>query len=637
MAYTQEQIYDAMRAADRAGDAAAVRRLAAELRRMEGGQQRTAQPKPPSRLRQLGDATVNTVAGLAQGALAIPDTLQSGGNALMRIGNNVKRGGGAMLLDAIGADRAASGLRQEQGVFDRMYSQQAQRTAGNAIERMAPTPQDTAGKVARFTAQIAGGAMIPLGQKPAPRPQMPRPAPQQASTLADDAERAGVRLLRSDVKPPRTFVGKTAQATGERIIGTGTGGLRQAQQAERIAAVRSLADDFGVVDDGAGLVDDVMADLAKTRGGQLQRLTGAKNSVIDGIDGVVPVDRTVTAIDQQIARLKGLKLPEMNTVVSKLEGWKAAIQGQNLRNIEDIRKSMGKAFSAPELAGVADEGQKAVNAIYAPLRAEMGTFISNRAGPAGFSKWKGANDQLAAMAGELKDKSFVRVMNNAEVTPENVATMLFSKKASQVRRLYANLSGPGRAKAQTAIIARAIDKAGGIDQISPERFTGEVGRLGKSIGVFFQGDELARLEGLNRVLQATRRASEAALAPPTGVQTAMAGVYGGAGVVGGIPGLLAVQGYGLLARVYENTGVRTALLRLGKTKAGSPAEAALMQRAMTGISSVIAANRDKIANVANDPVGIPLAADEGLTGTVTDDGTSPGYGEEYQQEQQPAF
>jgi hypothetical protein len=50
-----------------------------------------------------------------------------------------------------------------------------------------------------------------------------------------------------------------------------------------------------------------------------------------------------------------------------------------------------------------------------------------------------------------------------------------------------------------------------MDAISPERFTTQMSTLGKSIGVFFDGKDLARVEGLTRVLRATQRASEANL------------------------------------------------------------------------------------------------------------------------------
>jgi hypothetical protein len=111
--------------------------------------------------------------------------------------------------------------------------------------------------------------------------------------------------MTSDVVPPRTFASKWLQTIGERIPGAGTGGVRRAQQTERIEAVRNVLREFGA-DDAARAADDVMKDLATKRGADLAKYTGLKTEVIErlGETGIVPMTKTVQAIDEQIAKLQ---------------------------------------------------------------------------------------------------------------------------------------------------------------------------------------------------------------------------------------------------------------------------------------------------------------------------------------------
>jgi hypothetical protein len=107
-----------------------------------------------------------------------------------------------------------------------------------------------------------------------------------------------------------------------------------------------------------------------------------------------------------------------------------------------------------------------------------------------------------------------------------------------------------------------------------------VKRLGSQIGVFFEGQDLQRVKGLSRVLELTKRASEAAAHPTTGAQLALpvgaavlTDVLGGAGAatVGG-------AAIGGLARLLESAPVRNLLLKIPRTQKGSAEEAALVKR-----------------------------------------------------------
>jgi len=248
---------------------------------------------------------------------------------------------------------------------------------------------------------------------------------------------------------------------------------------------------------------------------------------------------------------------------------------------------VGQAFTDPSLSGVRDTGQKALSRIYAPLKEDMTEFIRNNGQRRDVTKFVVSNKRLSDLAGELKSGTLKSVLNRGDTTPEVINLMLFSQKPSDLQTLYRGLSAEGRANAQMAIIARAAERAGGYDAVSPERFLTELKRLGNPVNVFFRGDDLERVQGLVKALKLTQRAPVAAAAPPTGVQAVpfvagslLTDLLGGAGAATGT-----AVGLGVAARVFESKPMRQILTRLPKVQAGSKEEAALIKRFVSIVES----------------------------------------------------
>jgi hypothetical protein len=448
------------------------------------------------------------------------------------------------------------------------------------------------GPAAEIAAQLVGGTAGAVG---ASRLAGTRFAPggltPQQQEAIDAAESLGIRTLTSDVLPPQTFVGRSAQSTSERIPFAGTGGIRQSQADERVTAVRDVIREYG--GEGGDAVtrasDNVMRDLSTQRSAALTQYSTAKNEVIDRLSnqGAVPLNRTIKQIDDEIAKLTGLRSDAFKPVIDVLNDWKQALQGQNLRNVEELRKQVGQAFTDPSLSGVRDTGQKALSRIYAPLKEDMTEFIRNNGQRRDVTKFVVSNKRLSDLAGELKSGTLKSVLNRGDTTPEVINLMLFSQKPSDLQTLYRGLSAEGRANAQMAIIARAAERAGGYDAVSPERFLTELKRLGNPVNVFFRGDDLERVQGLVKALKLTQRAPVAAAAPPTGVQAVpfvagslLTDLLGGAGAATGT-----AVGLGVAARVFESKPMRQILTRLPKVQAGSKEEAALIKRFVSIVES----------------------------------------------------
>jgi len=492
--------------------------------------------------------------GLASGVGGV-----SAGQALMKSAAPLAQAAGAMLADAPAAQLAGD---VGSGLAAQAASELGVGAGGQAIAALI-------GGVAGSRA--ARTQIIPAAQANAAE-----------RALVTEAEKVGVPLLTSDVAPPRTFMGKAAQSLGERVPLVGTGPVRQAQQEARIGAVRDVLVDFGA-GPSAQASDAVMADLLATRGAEVGKYAAQKTDVIKRLStsgAAVPVARATAAIDQQIAKLQALKTKELGPVVARLEDWRQSIQGQSLANIEDLRKQLGESFKAPELASVRSTGEKSLSSIYGALRDDMSTFIRGNGQPQDIAKWTDANKKLSSMMGELKTSALKSAIEKGTDTPEAIRGILFSSKPSDVRLLYRNLSDAGRDNAKAALLAHAAEKATTNDVLSVERFVSQVDKLGPQFGIFFKGDDKRRIEGLTRVLGATRRGAEAGVLTNSGQQGVASLTAVGAGQLTGsaLGGAAALGGAGLMARLYESPMVRGLLLRLPSTKVGTAEEAAILKR-----------------------------------------------------------
>jgi len=431
--------------------------------------------------------------------------------------------------------------------------------------------EDLTGMAMFAVPELAGVSSVPA--RMAAGASKVAPVARVIPKLADDvaaAKRLGIPVMRSDVRPPQTALGKIAQRAGEGIPVAGTGGMRAKQATARLEAVKSFVSEF-VGDTILPAIDDVTAALLEKRGADLKKHTGSKAEVVDKIkgQGAVPVPKAVAEIDAQIAALEAQRLGELRPVIEKLLDFKRSLLEQPLDVIEKNRKAVGSAFADPGLASIRGTGEKALSAIYAPLRDDIAAFVESKGGAGDLSKWKSANSQLASMAGDLKDTALKRVLTKGDETPEAVRAMLFSQKPSDVMRLYRSLPEKGKASARSAIVQEAVAKAGGIENLSPERFKNALGKLGQQVGAFFKGDDFEAADGLLKALRLTEQAAKAGAAPLTGVQNMPAAVtllvssfFGGS-----IPATAAaLGGIGGIARIYEATGVRSALRRLSKAQ-----------------------------------------------------------------------
>ena len=547
-------------------------------------------PEPDTAAERVIQAAAAGGTGAA-GSIALGQALQRGAQQLApeavtmlqrAIATGVPQHGkdaikGAGTMKAVGDALAAGAGSQILGGMTSGAASQAAAEAGAS-----PLVQIGAG----LAGGMAGSALGGLASPPTKTGKVPMA----------EADEAGIRVLSSDVRPPKTAGGKWLQRRMEELP-LGTGGLRSKQASERVKAVKSLLHDFGA-DDVANIADDLTADLAATRSATLKKWTGAKLEVIDKLSGApVPMTKTMAQIDDALAQLQGLGTPEVQPVIEKLSAWKTAFNGKSLDQVEDLRAIVRNAKADPGLAVVKTKGTKLIDDIYKAVRSDMGDYITAAGEPGDIAKWRDADKALAGMVEELKIPAMKAALNRGEITPEHVNRLLFSSDRSTVAKLYQNLSPEGRASARAAILAKAAGEAA--EDVSPDKFAAAVKKMGNQVGVFFEDGDLKQVQGLVRVLEFTKHAAAATASPHTGMQlvlpAGMAVVGNGlSGVFGqGLNGMILTGGavagatatLGATARLLESKPVRNMLINIATLKPDSPEELAAMKELLKRVTA----------------------------------------------------
>jgi len=486
-----------------------------------------------------------------------------------------------------------------------MATNPLQQTAagGSAGAAMQGTDEAGYGPAAQFGASLlAGGLTGKLTN------QRTIPISDRVRETVSEAEKLGVPVLTSDVRPPGTFAGKSVQIVSESVPVVGTGDVRKLQQADRINAIQEFAKSWGVdLGDDVKIIETVAKDLFKRRGVLIQQSSSAKQKILDNPKlqvesaGTMLATKTLTVIDDEINRLKSLNSDALVPVINTLEGWKKSLingttgksvgtasfqvaNGQSFANVEELRKVFGSSFKGDDMASVREIGQASLNKIYGPLIEEMGDFIKTHVGVAASKRWKTANSKLSGLIGELDNSLFKSVLKKGEMSPEEVSRILFSKKPSDVKLLLKNLDAKGLKNAKTAMISSLYRKSlGNIDEgvPSPEKFKTELKKMSEQMGIVFNEQELDSIKGLGRVLEMTQRAGQANVVLQTGGGMVSIPIVSSAltNLLGGIyAGLGAYAGIGGLARFFESSATRNILMKLPTVRPGSRQEAELIKR-----------------------------------------------------------
>lgn len=415
--------------------------------------------------------------------------------------------------------------------------------------------------------------------------------PQAAQETIEAGAKAGIPVLTTDVIPPKGIVGALAQKTGELIPIAGTGAIRGAQQEAREQAAVGFANQFPTA-----TADDIFQSL-KVGADRLKQAAGKRISdTTTRVDelGEISAGNALNAVDEAISNLsKKGRLKDTATIDTLNTIKQALTDPQTFSLLRDNRTAVRElAESSDPLirSQLPSFSKTQLQKVRRAITDDLDEAVLRSDGTEGLARYKRADQVYAQEAKKLTKSRLKNALDKGDVTPEAVENVLFSKKASEVNILHKSLTAEGKASARSALINRAVEKAGGIDDLSPTKFANELKRLKTNTGIFFKGANGKVLDGLEKVLSSTKRAAEAAAAPPTG-QVTVPLITGTAAFANPVAALVGTGTVGLLARAYESKAVRNALLRVNNAPTGTALEAAI-DNASTVIGSFVQAQKE---------------------------------------------
>ena len=407
--------------------------------------------------------------------------------------------------------------------------------------------------------------------------------PDEASLeIINKGNETGTPVLTSDIAPPTSYMGKLTQSVSEKLGIFGSGRARAKQQEARIDIVKSLASEFEVELDSPFL-EDVVKSLDEKTARTLGDAMESRSRAITALNefGEVPIPKTVNAIKIEKAKQSRLKMVGNSALISRLEAFEESLTNRSFADAASVRTEIINDIKAVN-ADVDKRSSDALSNIKKAIDLDLNAFAKGNDKDAGLN-WLRANRSLAETLAETKGTELKRILEKGEATPENVAPLLKGGKRSTLERLKSNLTPDGAAAARAAIIRDALDESGYFrDDFNPDKLTTALQKTNRqqAIRVFFEDGDRKQLQGLIRLLNATRRAQVASAKPDTGGQLVPAATFGSLGYGLSVDPFTAVFVGGTLstiAKVYESRATRSLLLRLNKSKQGTPQEASILE------------------------------------------------------------
>ena len=403
-------------------------------------------------------------------------------------------------------------------------------------------------------------------------------APAQQAAV-DFAESTGAPILTTDVLPPGTFAGRSAQAAAEKIPIAGTGAIRRGQQEQRSGLVEEFAKKYGDYNPSE-IVDSLKSQTSKIKQAAGKRIEDISTKM-SGVQ--ISPTKALAQLDDEIKRLSDLGKVADTPTISKLQAYRDELASTNDFSMLQRLRSQFRQDVKGDRQVMPNQSDAAVNRAYAAMTNDINESLGRNLGSDVASRWKQANMIYASEAGKINNTRLKTILQKGELTPETVNTMLFSNKPSDIRNLYTSLNVTGKNAMRAGIVGKAWEMSGG----SPDRFLSSINKLQGASGIVFKGQDKAYLDGLTNYLKYTQRAGRSGVVTPTGQEilqfgapvAAISDIAGSGGV-----GTMSAGAYGALARMYESAPVRNALLKLKSIPKGSTAfekQVAKVQQAIT--------------------------------------------------------
>lgn len=411
--------------------------------------------------------------------------------------------------------------------------------------------------------------------------------PADINELVKVGEARRVPLLTSDVIPPETFLGKSIQQLGEKLGPLGTGGKRAAQQRARVDVVTELADEFGV-DITATFESDIIKSVVASNARKLQEAGVKRNAAVTKLDefGEVPTAKTISEIDRQIAKQVRLGAKGDQSLVDSLNATRDSLSGGDFSLVKDVRQEVISDLLALQRS---DDARAAgsIQAVKSAIDKDMVAFARAN-DKAAARDWLASNRRFAHELGKAKNTELKRILLKGEATPEVVGSVLKGGKISELQRLRSSMGAKGTKAAQSAIIRNAMQDAGFFSgDPNPNRLATSLAKpnIQKAINVFFDDAAKKELKGMQKLLDKTRRAQDAAVSTPTGQQLIPFALGGGA-VADPLTTALIGGSVSAVTKARESKAFRNLILKLANAPSGSKREKQIINGLAPFVASI---------------------------------------------------
>lgn len=257
--------------------------------------------------------------------------------------------------------------------------------------------------------------------------------------------------------------------------------------------------------------------------------------------------------------------------------------------LRELRSALRESIQGDAMV-FPNSAKAATDAVERAMGADLRNNAARYLGAGEAARYVKANSDYSNVFNKVLNKRIANNLNKAkkEFTPELINSVVFSRKPSDIKRIWPALSEDGKNAMRAAYISKIAEKAGD----SPTKFLTELNKLksqsdGQIYNTIFSGRHMKELDALHEVLQQTARSDTANVVTQTGQSQAnRIRTIGATATLGATLALEA--GFGAMMRLYESKAARNALLRLANTKAGTPAYERTLNNAANAIRPLLA-------------------------------------------------
>lgn len=401
------------------------------------------------------------------------------------------------------------------------------------------------------------------------------------------AKQEGVNVSFADVTTSQ--LAKRVDTAAEQFGSLGSASFRAAQGKSARKAVKNFLDDLRPVggDDAPKLIQESINNTATTA---TQRANGKFEQIFSKADEIGSDVALLNSrnLAKNMIKSESLKKQFADAGLSN-ELSSFAKGGQfTMRQAQEIRSNLLDTVRAIKAGTITSTKQtKPLEQMAKAMDFDMGRFTIKH----GLHKeWRKANKFFKDEVVPLRDS---QIVNSAKTdTPDEIFKKFFvseNKGAGRDRamKLFNALDDEGRQSVRFMMVDNAYNKAlkntNNGEIFSPAQFAGELERMQKASGVFFKGQDRARLEGFKKLMRAVQRAGQFAENPPTGNRLFLPLLAGGTGIAPGTTATI-LGGVTTAKLLFTTKAGKRLLLASSKIPVDSP-EMGAMLRALQSLSS----------------------------------------------------